>query len=166
MKYERIVWLSPCEAKKIRKYMAEEPSSEDDCFGLDETISHTAQFDNGVEVDIKCCGVQYQKGESNRAWAEAVLFNNGCEVECTEPCDEYLGTWNFTFDGDEYVVYVKEYNTTQLKVSIKFQAGLNVPDFKMEIDVPTNRDTEEYIDEFLESIFNENLKFSAEWEFC
>ncbi len=52
------------------------------------------------------------------------------------------------------------------KISVKSPEGLNVPDFKLEIEIPTYRDTEEYIDEFLESILNENLKYSAEWEFC
>lgn len=56
--------------------------------------------------------------------------------------------------------------TMPVKISVKSSADMKAHDFKMEIDVPTYRDTDEYIDEFLELIFNENLKYSAEWEFC
>ena len=61
---------------------------------------------------------------------------------------------------------MKEYETRSIKISVKAPEDLRIPDFKLEIDVPTYRDTEEYIDEFLELIFIENLKYSAEWEFC
>jgi len=40
-----------------------------------------------------------------------------------------------------------------------------VPDFDMMIDVPNNQDDESYIDEFLDSIFNDNVRYNTEWEF-
>lgn len=39
------------------------------------------------------------------------------------------------------------------------------PECKMEITIPAGRDAEEYIDEYLDSILNENIRFNAEWEF-
>ena len=36
----------------------------------------------------------------------------------------------------------------------------------MILSVPNNMDAEEYIDNYLDSILNENLKFNAEWKFC
>lgn len=81
-------------------------SNEENCIGEDETISYTASFNNGFEMDIKCCGVQYQEGASNLAWTEAVLFQNGVEICCTEPSDEFIGDWNLWDDENEYIVHV------------------------------------------------------------
>ncbi len=40
------------------------------------------------------------------------------------------------------------------------------PEFKMIISVPNDRDAEEYIDEFLYSILNEDSRYNVEWDFC
>lgn len=40
------------------------------------------------------------------------------------------------------------------------------PDCKMIIPVPNDRDTEEYIDEYLDSILNDDVKLNTEWDFC
>ncbi len=37
---------------------------------------------------------------------------------------------------------------------------------RMAIYVPTDRDPEEYIDEFLEGMLNEFLRYNCEWEFA
>lgn len=47
----------------------------------------------------------------------------------------------------------------RIKVDIQF-----VPEFIMEINVPEYRDKEEYIDEFLDGLLNEDLKFNTDWE--
>lgn len=73
----------------------------DEDFGEDLTITKTAVFDNGFEMDIKCCGCRDEV-----AWTEAVLFHNGSEVCCTEPCDEFLGEWECTNDVNTYIVNV------------------------------------------------------------
>lgn len=39
-----------------------------------------------------------------------------------------------------------------------------VPEFVMEISVPSDRDMEEYIDQFLDGILNENMRYNCEWE--
>lgn len=39
------------------------------------------------------------------------------------------------------------------------------PECKMEIAIPSGRDAEEYIDEYLDSILSENIRFNVEWEF-
>lgn len=106
MTFEETIIISQDEAKKIQIFLEEEPSSEEKCLGEDETISYTASFNNGFEMDIKCCGVQYQEGESNLAWTEAVLFQNGVEICCTEPSDEFIGDWNLWDDENEYIVHV------------------------------------------------------------
>ena len=70
-------------------------------FGEDETITVTANFGNGYEMDIKCCGA-----DDETAWTEAVLFYHGSEVCCSEPSDEFLGEWELKTGSDKYIVNV------------------------------------------------------------
>ena len=139
MRYERIITISKKEAEQINKHLHVEPTCEDECLGENITIVHTATFDNGIEMDIKCCGVEYRADEeSNTAWAEAVLFDNGNEICCTEPSDEYLGEWICEYNGDEYVVIVKT-NINKKAVNIKWDTDGDVTVFNelpTEIELP------------------------------
>lgn len=40
-----------------------------------------------------------------------------------------------------------------------------IPAFRMIIPIPKDRDSVEYIDEFLDCILNEDLRYNAEWDF-
>lgn len=40
-----------------------------------------------------------------------------------------------------------------------------ISEFEMIIPVPDNRDSEEYIDELLDGILNDDLKYNVEWDF-
>lgn len=113
MKFERVITINKTEAATINNYLTVEPEGWSDCLGEDETISYSAEFPNDVEIEVKCCGVDYKEGESNLAWTEAVLFVNGCEEECTDPDDEYLGEWSFEYEGNTYTVYVEVEKTTE-----------------------------------------------------
>ena len=94
-------------AKKIDYYLSHEPVSEEECFGEDAVITYTAKFEDGMEMDIKLCGVQYEEEESNLPWTEAVLFRNGCELTHSEVSDEYFGLWELEYDGDVYSCLVE-----------------------------------------------------------
>ena len=108
MRYEQIIRIDKREAEQIDKHLHVEPTCTDECLGEDIAIVNTATFNNGIEMDIKCCGVQYNEDdESNTAWTEAVLFQNGSELCFTEPSDEYFGEWILEYNGDEYVVLVE-----------------------------------------------------------
>lgn len=39
------------------------------------------------------------------------------------------------------------------------------PEFEMAITVPEGRDPEEYIDELLDSILNDEFRYNVEWDF-
>lgn len=39
-------------------------------------------------------------------------------------------------------------------------------EFEMTICIPEGRDPEEYIDEFLDGILNDDFRFNVEWDFC
>ena len=49
--------------------------------------------------------------------------------------------------------------------TIFVKASCFAPGFRMAIDIPVDRDDEEYIDELLDAILNEDLKYNAEWDF-
>lgn len=105
MKYEKVIIV----AKEATEYIKKLLTVGDELFGEDNTICYTAEFDNGVEMDIKLCGVQYESGSNNTCWTEAVLFSeNGSELCCTEPSDGFFGEWQLEYDGDTYIAIIKE----------------------------------------------------------
>lgn len=107
MVYRRNLILNKCEEKTINHYLHNEPKDWMDCLSEDETIAYTVCFDNGVQMDIKCCGVEYRDGACNKAWTEAVLFDKrGRELCFTEPGEEYFGAWHLEHDGNIYIVSV------------------------------------------------------------
>lgn len=111
-KKEPVVLKSKVEVPKdvlerINRYLEEEPENETECFSEDDRITYTAKFEDGTEMDIDCCGVQYEEGGSNTAWTQAVLYNsNGRELCCSEVMDEYDGTWELEYDGKKYIAEV------------------------------------------------------------
>ena len=40
------------------------------------------------------------------------------------------------------------------------------PEFEIIVSIPADRDAEEYIDEFLTGILNEDLSYNIEWDFA
>jgi hypothetical protein len=73
-------------------------------YGLkrDETIVETANFGNSIEMDIK---LVICEGEDT-PYTEAVLFENGHELYCTDPNDKYTGEWKLECDGEKYAVEI------------------------------------------------------------
>ena len=109
MIYNEKLILSKKEAEFINKAINYNPKNEEECFREDTTVINTVVFPDGVEMDVKCCGVQYdENSQFNTAWGEAVLFKNGCQVAYTEPADEYFCTWNLEYNGNTYIVDVIE----------------------------------------------------------
>lgn len=89
-------------AQQIGHILIHVPESEKDCFGEDETYVETIKFDDGMEMDVKVCGVQFAEGEQNLPWTEAVLFDHGSEVACTEPGECFFGFWKLEYQGNIY----------------------------------------------------------------
>lgn len=118
--YKKDITLTYAENNLIQKYL-----SGKEYLSEDNTISFTADFGEGMEMDIKVCGVQYQEEEDNSAWTEAVLFKNGSEVSHTDVCDEILGEWICEdHDGNQYVVNVKVSEPNDEKIEIQTSAGI------------------------------------------
>lgn len=107
--YSETIVIDYSLARKIDEWM-KEPQNEDECLGVDFTYTETVRFENGMEADIKLCGVDYEVGTCNIPWTEMVLFKNGSEVACTDVADDYFGMWEIEYNGDTYEVYVVEEN--------------------------------------------------------
>jgi hypothetical protein len=106
-KFEQTVTVSKKTAEWLKNKLATEPKSESDCFGEDEKYSVTAKFDNGFEMDIEMCGVQYNEGEPNTPWTQAVLFNeNGGECTFSEPSEDFIGEWCLEYDNMTFITNV------------------------------------------------------------
>lgn len=100
---KKTIVIPKLKAAYFNKILANQQGHE---LGEDETITYTARFDNGIEMDIKICGVHFKENEDNTPWTEAVLFDHGCEVCCTEPSDSFFGEWELEIDGTVYKVLV------------------------------------------------------------
>ena len=61
MEYIKKLYLSKEQAEEYRQLLTTEPANEDECMGEDVTLTNTVRFDNGAEMDIKLCGVQYDE---------------------------------------------------------------------------------------------------------
>lgn len=111
MEYRETIEIDGNWLDKINTYLTIEPSCAEECLDEDDTIIYTAKFENGMEMDIKCCGVQYnpdavEDGDTNTAWSEAVLFRNGCEVANEYGEDSFEGEWAIEHDGDMFIADV------------------------------------------------------------
>ena len=51
------------------------------------------------------------------------------------------------------------------KRTIWMKSSSFAPEIEMIIPVPENRNAEEYIDEFLDAILRNDLKYNIEWDF-
>lgn len=103
MRYEQKIAVDTHTADEINWALNVEPDEESVCMGENETVTKTVSFPNGFQMDIKCCGVRYREGESNVAWAEAVLFDDhGRELCFTEPAEDFFRSWELAYNGDIY----------------------------------------------------------------
>lgn len=106
-KIRKKIIVPASEAETITKFLSMQPESEDQCLGENETMTYTAQFGHGMEMDIKVCGVQFEEGGDNRPWTEAVLFKDGHELCCSEPDDVFFKDWTLTYGPADYIVNVE-----------------------------------------------------------
>jgi len=77
----------------------------------DTIATYTANFGDGIEADIKVCGVstteEWNKEESCTPYVDAVLFDNGNQCGLLEPEFEQLdGEYIFEYDNEKYQVIV------------------------------------------------------------
>ena len=96
MRYKKTVRIDAQQAVFIQKALQSV-----DMMGEDDTISNTARFGGGMEMDVKLCGARDEK-----PWTEAVLFKDGSEVCCSGSEESYDGPWELEYGGDTYTAVV------------------------------------------------------------
>lgn len=102
MTHEQVIHISEYDTKSINHWLSKNNGINH--LGEDDTFIETANFGNGFEMDVKCCGTQ-----DGPAWTEAVLFKNGSEVCCSEPDEDFFGDWALECDGDTFITHVIAY---------------------------------------------------------
>lgn len=65
--------------------------------------------------------------------------------------------------GDVNHIVLRELDNTE--VTIKLYPGMSVTPVKITIQVPVERDKEEYIDEYLDGLLSDFVRYNCEWEF-
>lgn len=109
MKYEKTLKITAEDAKRI-SYWLSEPKDETDHrknYLSEGAYCKTIEFDNGIEMDIRCCGTKYRNdGLSNAMWCEAVLFKNDCEVGRSGAEDSFVGVWELEYNDDTYIANI------------------------------------------------------------
>lgn len=81
-----------------------------------ETMTWTANFPNGVDMDIKFCCGDIHDTDSNPLWTEAVLFDNGFEIAHTDVEDDLHLQWEL--ESDQFVYRVNIQFTKEKKPHI------------------------------------------------
>lgn len=105
--FEQTLTVSSQTAEWLKNKLTTEPASESECFGEDEKYSLTAKFENGYEMDIEMCGVQFEEGGCNTPWTQAVLFNErGGECTFTEPSEDFLGKWEIEYENMVFIANI------------------------------------------------------------
>lgn len=94
--------------ERIEKDLKQEINFEElaDRYDSYEYQSWTAELGDGKEVDVKLCCGNLKDIESNPLWTEAVLYDHGCEVSCSDVEKELSGEWILESDGVQYIVEV------------------------------------------------------------
>lgn len=95
---EKTIYISEKYAETIEKYLRGKELQ-----GLDATLSETATFPDGFDMDIRCCGTDVD------SFTEAILYDRkGKAVALTDPCDTFTGCWELEDEttGTTYRVHV------------------------------------------------------------
>lgn len=100
--FEQSATISMFDAAQINAYINGEISVQ----GEDNTFSVSVEFDDGMQMDIKCCG-----SNDGPSWTEAVLFApsymGGCEVAMTDVDDVFVKIWEIEYEGCIYRAIIR-----------------------------------------------------------
>lgn len=96
-KKEATITITQAQLNQINRYLE----------GIDhlpegESITYTAKFDDGMEMEVSCCG-----RDSKCAYTVAQLFYRGNEVEYSKEFNSYDGIWTLFYAGIAYNVLIE-----------------------------------------------------------
>lgn len=95
---EKTIYISKPHAELIEKYIRGEEIQ-----GMGMSLSETATFPDGFDMDIRCCGTEVD------SFTEAILYDcKGKAVAITDPCDVFTDCWELRDEstGTTYRVHV------------------------------------------------------------
>lgn len=99
--YQKVLYVPGSVLQTIRGFL--KAQSEAEYQGEDNTITYTAKFPDGKEMDIKCCGCRDES-----SWTEAVLFDErGYELTFSGVEEEFEGPWELEYNGVYYCVDIR-----------------------------------------------------------
>jgi hypothetical protein len=124
MKYTKTLTIPKAEAKRASRLCAKPPTLDE--VDRDSTeYDWTVTFDDGMVIAVQVC--TDSEPDEHACWCQAVLFEQTgtdyfnhisdrdlgtrvipvlSEVSCSEVEEDFLGEWEFEYDGNEYVVNV------------------------------------------------------------
>jgi len=106
LEYQMVLNIPAVVLEQINKYLS--ATTEDEYQGEDNTITYTAKFPDGKEMDVKCCGCR-----DEASWTEAVLFDeHGYQIACSDVGEDFTGRWELEADGALYVSEVRVSGST------------------------------------------------------
>lgn len=99
------------------------------------------------------------------------IIGGNSESECMErlaALEEVHGeiTWYSVVTDEDYESKERRIQRNSMEQrTIVVKPSCFAPEFEMIISVPEDKDTEEYIDELLDGILNEEFRYHVEWDF-
>lgn len=104
---EQTIEVDEATAERLNYWLTDNSDTSERLYE-DMTLTKTAHFPDGIDMDIKCCG-----SRDETAWTEAVLFDEGYQCCFSDPSDEFLGDWELDWNGTLYRVHVILKTTTE-----------------------------------------------------
>lgn len=118
MNYTKTIYVDDSVAKILQELLNKPGKNRKDTL-----MTYTANFENNIEADIKVCDTDSE----TTPYIDAVLFDNGSQVDVIEPSDELLGEYVFFYDDNCYTVLLEkksEREKIQKKKNILLACGL------------------------------------------
>ena len=85
--------------------------------------------------------------------------------------EEYFAEWMCVTDGviahfAGWLIQRAGHSEIDNEKTINFYPGNSTEPIQIKFKVPKDRDAEEYIDEYLDGILNDFLRYNSDWEFA
>ena len=122
------IYIPIKDAEEIDYMLTHEPKSKAESVPEGEVLGYAINLDSSYCMVVRICGVQYLPAEDNRPWCEAILYENGMEVACTDATGEFFGEWKIAYKGEEFVVRIEREqlkNTTYIGYAREIENEIN-----------------------------------------
>lgn len=101
------IYIPIKDAEEIDYMLTHEPKSKAECVPEGEVLGYIINLASPYCMVIRICGVEYEPDGHNLPWGEAILYEDGIEVACTDAISKFFGEWKITYKGEEFVVCIE-----------------------------------------------------------